>query len=66
MKLDLSENDWNEFFHQCSVVKLKCDTNAPINPGETLEPCLRGCEKIENEPELIELLKNVYHGVGGY
>ena len=64
MKLDLSAKDWDEFFRQCSIATLKCDSNAPVHPGETLEPCLRGCEKIDNDPELIEMLKNVYHGVG--
>ncbi len=63
MQLDLSARDWNEFFRQCSIVTLKSETNAPIRANETLEPCLRGCEKIEGDSELTELLKNVYHGI---
>ena len=62
MSLNLSTNDWEEFFRQCSAVELKCDANNPIRFGETIEPCLRGCDKIKQDKDLSEFLYNIYRG----
>ena len=35
----------------------------PIKPGETFEPCLRGSEKILNDPELKEMMHRIYRGI---
>ena len=34
----------------------------PIKSGETLEPCLRGGEKILNDPEEKEMFYRIYRG----
>lgn len=61
----LTENmSWKEFDRQCLAREFQCDSNAPLNGGETFEPCLRGCEKLAEDPELLELLRKVYRGEG--
>lgn len=54
--------DWNEFDRQCKAYECQYDSNTPLIRGETLEPSLRGLEKIENDSELRELLRKVYRG----
>ena len=34
----------------------------PIKPGETLEPCIRGAQKILDDPEKREMMKRIYRG----
>lgn len=41
----------------------KCDYNMPIQEGETLEPCLRGANKILNSPDQREMMYRIYRGV---
>ena len=43
-------------------MELKCDANNPIRFGETIEPCLRGCDKIKQDKDLSEFLYNIYRG----
>jgi len=36
---------------------------SPINPGDTfLEPCIRGSQKIINDPEKREMFYRIYRG----
>lgn len=38
---------------------------SPISPGDTfLEPCIRGSEKIVNDPEKREMFYRIYMGKG--
>lgn len=41
----------------------KCDYNTPIQSGETLDPCLRGAEKLLADSEKKEMLYRIYRGV---
>lgn len=41
----------------------KCDYNTPIRRGETLEPCIRGSQKILNDPKKREMLYRIHRGV---
>lgn len=34
----------------------------PIRPGETLEPCIRGSQKIMSDPKKREMLNKIYRG----
>ena len=34
----------------------------PINPGETLEPCIRGAQKILDDPEKKAMMERIYRG----
>lgn len=39
------------------------ESNAkPIRPGETLEPCIRGSQKIMSDPKKREMLNKIYRG----
>ena len=66
MRFDMTDRDWNEFFHQCSIAKvLQCSPEPPINCKEMLEPCLRGCDKINSDEKMVSLLRNVYQRRNG-
>lgn len=41
----------------------KCDYNTPIREGETIEPCLRGAEKLLKSNEQREMMYRIYRGV---
>lgn len=47
---------------QCGAGELQCDSSAPIRNEETLEPCIRGAEKINNDSELKELIRGILLG----
>lgn len=47
---------------QCEAGELHCDYNAPIRYGETLEPCIRGAEKINADPKLKSLIREILTG----
>ena len=32
----------------------------PINPGETLEPCIRGAQKVLDDPEKKAMMRRIY------
>ena len=34
----------------------------PIKPGETLEPCIRGAQKILDDPNKREMMKRIIRG----
>lgn len=34
----------------------------PIKPGETLEPCIRGAQKILDDPNKREMMKHIFRG----
>ena len=40
-----------------------CDHNRPIRKEETLEPCLRGAQKILDDPSQKEMMYRIYTGV---
>ncbi len=62
MKKAMSINEWNEFDRQCEERNVPFDSNTPIKSGETLEPSIRGCKKIEEDEDLKTLLRMVYRG----
>lgn len=35
---------------------------SPIKPGETLEPCIRGAQKILDDPQKREMMKRIIRG----
>ncbi len=41
----------------------KCDYNTPIREGETIEPCIRGANKILQDTEQREMVYRIYRGV---
>ena len=41
----------------------KCDYNNPICQNETLEPCLRGADKILNDSNKKEMMHRIYRRV---
>ena len=47
---------------QCNAGIMHCDNNAPIRRGETLEPCIRGAQKISADPEVKQLVKEILVG----
>lgn len=47
---------------QCEAGAMHCDMNAPIRRGETLEPCIRGAQKILEDPELKKMVKDILTG----
>lgn len=54
--------NWDEFDRQCAARNFQCDSNAPLKNDGTFEPCLRGCKKLRNDEELVNLLRKVYRG----
>ena len=57
-----SEINWDEFDRQCVAHEYQCDANSPLKSCETFEPCLRGCDKLKEDTELKDLLRQVYRG----
>ena len=51
-----------EILRQCGASTLKCDSNSPLHQFETLEPCIKGGEKILTDQELTTLLRRIYTG----
>lgn len=51
-----------EILRQCGASTLKCDSNSPLNKFETLEPCIKGGEKILADEKLTALLQRIYTG----
>lgn len=49
-----------EFERRCSIKVLEGDlTQTPIVEGETFEPCLRGAEKILNDPKMLKRVRDI-------
>ena len=44
---------------QCQAGGIKSDANAPIRKGETLEPCLRGADKILNDDSMSKMFRKI-------
>ena len=44
---------------QMNVKSLELPQSGPIIKGETLEPCIRGAEKINQDNELKEIVKEI-------
>lgn len=51
-----------EIERQCAARCLKRDSNAPLEKGVTLEPCLDGGRIILENTELKKLFKDIYLG----
>lgn len=55
--------DLEKLKKHCSGTQHSCDSNSPINENEYLEPCIRGGNKILNDPQQKEMMKKIYRGI---
>ena len=52
-----------EIERQCRMNPMRTDRDLPIHAGEFLEPCIRGGQKILDDPDLKGMLRRIYRGI---